>query len=126
MGSPNCPEHTRRSCTIPTGAAIVGVADFNGDRQNDLLLSYASTRKTTVYYLNGPNKTGEAAGPTLTTGWALKEVADMDGDGRPDLIDYMPRTGGRPRCVTSVASVVTGTAAGSGIARGLPAGGSVT
>jgi hypothetical protein len=72
--------------TLPVGWIVVGVADFNGDRQPDYLLYNTSTRRTAVWYLNNNVFTGSTFGPTLPANWNLVGVADFDGDGRPDYL----------------------------------------
>ena len=72
--------------TLPAGWIVVGVADFNGDRQPDYLLYNVSTGQTAVWYLNNNVFVGAAFGPTLPANWKVVGVADFDGDGRPDYL----------------------------------------
>jgi hypothetical protein len=48
--------------------AIVGVADFNADRKPDLLWRNATTGRTAIWYMDGPNWNGQYADvlPTVT------------------------------------------------------------
>jgi hypothetical protein len=53
------------------GWQLVAAADFNGDGGPDYLLYKASTRQTTIWYLNNNVYAGGANGPTLPVGWSL-------------------------------------------------------
>src|SRR5438874_2508949 len=79
--------------SLPVGWIVVGVADFNGDRQPDYLLYNTSTHQTAVWYLNNNVFVSAAFGPTLPAGWKVVGVADFDGDGRPDYLLFNSSTG---------------------------------
>jgi hypothetical protein len=57
--------------TVPTGWALVAVADFNLDGHPDFLLYNATTRHTLIWYLNNSVYVGGAYCPTLPVGWSL-------------------------------------------------------
>jgi hypothetical protein len=57
--------------SLPVGWAVSGVADFNGDGQPDFLLYNAATRRTYLWYQDGPTMLGGTYGPTLPAGWTL-------------------------------------------------------
>jgi hypothetical protein len=59
--------------------------DFNLDGHPDYVLYNASTRSTTVWYLNNNVYLTAATGPTLPAGWRLVDVADFNRDGKPDF-----------------------------------------
>ena len=74
--------------TLPTGWALVGVADFDRDGHADYLLFNPSSGYTAIGYLSGRTLIGAAWGPTLPSGWALVATADFNGDGNPDYVLY--------------------------------------
>jgi len=95
--------------TLPAGWIVVGVADFNGDRQPDYLLYNTSTHQTAVWYLNNNVFVGGAPfGPTLPAGWKVVGVADFDSDGRPDYLLFNPTTGQTAIWYLSGTSFVSG------------------
>jgi YD repeat-containing protein len=67
---------------------LVGTADFNGDRGEDLLWQSAQTGELVVWMMNGltllesRRLTPESSGKN----WVVRSVADFDLDGRMDLI----------------------------------------
>jgi hypothetical protein len=70
---------------------FVGIADFNGDGNGDLLLYNGESGALQVWYLNGVARTGIgnfAAGldVPLTLGWGVAGIADFNGDGKPDIL----------------------------------------
>ena len=76
----------------------VGIADFNGDGQDDLLLEENESGALQVWYLNGVNQIGVGnlgAGLNVfpPTTWVLVAIADFNGDGHPDLL-WHNRTSG--------------------------------
>jgi hypothetical protein len=69
--------------------SIVGVADFNGDSQPDLLWRDASSGRTTIWHMEGPTWNGGYADvvPTVSDpNWSIVGVADFNGDSKPDLL----------------------------------------
>jgi hypothetical protein len=94
--------------TLPVGWIVVGVADFNGDRQPDYLLYNTSTHQTGVWYLNNNVFAGGAFGPTLPAGWKVVGVADFDSDGRPDYLLFNSSTGQTAIWYLSGTSFVSG------------------
>lgn len=73
------------------GAPLVAT-DFNKDSKPDYLLFNASTRQTTIWYLNNHALIAAAAGPTLPAGWRVADVADFNRDGYPDYALFNPGT----------------------------------
>lgn len=68
--------------------SIVGIADFNGDGQKDLLWQSNTTGLLALWYLQGAN----VSSTTLTnpstvsdTSWKVAGVGDFNSDGHPDI-----------------------------------------
>ena len=73
--------------TLPSGWALAGVRDFNGDGKLEFVLYKASTRQTALWYLNNNGVfTSGIFGPTLPAGWTLIDVADFNLDGYQDYL----------------------------------------
>ena len=72
--------------TPTAGWVVLGVADFNGDGQTDILFQNTATREMGIWVMNGTTVTGWAALPTPTAGWVVRGIGDFDGDGRPDIL----------------------------------------
>ena len=74
---------------------VMGVGDFNGDGQSDLLWRNSATGENVVWYMNGATLTSTA--PLLTvapaSGWQLVGVGDFNADGKPDLLWRNSATG---------------------------------
>jgi len=75
-----------KTVAIPAGWQVVGVGDFNGDKQQDVLFFNPGNLQTMVWYLNKTAYAGQAAGPTISAGSALIGTADFDGNGKPDFL----------------------------------------
>src|SRR5438045_1836143 len=78
--------------TLPVGWIVVGVAEFNGDRQPDYLLYNTSTHQTAVWYLNNNVFVSAAFGPTLPVDWQVVGVADFNGNNKPDYLLFNSST----------------------------------
>jgi hypothetical protein len=68
---------------------IVGLADFNGDGNIDLLWRHFESGRTTIWYMTGPTWNGNYADvePTVVgSDWSIVGIADFNGDGSPDLL----------------------------------------
>jgi hypothetical protein len=66
--------------------------DFNRDQKPDYLLFNASTRQTSIWYLNNNVYLSSALGPTLPAGWRLVDIGDFNRDGKPDYVLFNPTT----------------------------------
>ena len=67
---------------------VVGVADFNGDGRDDLLLRHTAGGWS-YYAMNGRRQIPAASGPVdlpRSLEWRLAGVGDFDGDGRVDVL----------------------------------------
>jgi hypothetical protein len=66
--------------------------DFNRDQKPDYLLFNASTRQTSIWYLNNNVYLSSALGPTLPAGWRLVDIGDFNRDGKPDYVLFNAST----------------------------------
>ena len=73
----------------PVGYTAVGMADFNGDGNLDLVLQNDSSGEVSVWYL-GPLSNAYLGTSTILSpgvpGWRAAALTDLDRDGKPDLI----------------------------------------
>jgi hypothetical protein len=73
---------------------IAGIADFNGDRQKDILWRNSSTGENYVWYMNGTAVTGTGVLPPVTDlTWKIVGNADFNNDGKPDILWRNSSTG---------------------------------
>ena len=64
---------------------MVGVADFNGDGQGDLLWR-DSSGNIAVWLMNGATVMSSAALGNVPTTWMVVGTRDFDGDGMADIL----------------------------------------
>ncbi|GAM10010.1 dyslexia-associated protein [Geobacter sp. OR-1] len=80
---------TRTTITLPNTGRGLDVADFNGDGNLDIAVSFSGTNNVWVYRGDGTGKfTGASIGTATTSGndnYALA-AADFDNDGKSDII----------------------------------------
>jgi hypothetical protein len=75
---------------------VRGVADINGDGNNDVIWHHRQSGAVYVWFMKGTTPTGGAA---LTprrfadTNWQLRGLADFNGDGKVDLLWHNQATG---------------------------------
>jgi FG-GAP-like repeat/FG-GAP repeat len=73
---------------------IVGIGDFNGDGQPDLVWRNTATGDNAVWYMNGSSLVGSAMMLPLTDlNWKIVGIGDFNGDGKPDLVWRNTTTG---------------------------------
>jgi hypothetical protein len=73
---------------------VVGVGDFDGDGDPDVVWRHARTGQTTIWWLNGEALVGATAVPTVAdVRWRIVGVGDFSGDGRLDLLWWHATTG---------------------------------
>ena len=73
----------------PVGYTAVGMADFNGDGNLDLVLQKDSSGEVSVWYLGPSSRTYLGSYNILSPGvpgWRAAALTDLDRDGKPDLI----------------------------------------
>lgn len=76
-----------------------GIADFNGDGNQDILWRDYSSGRNAIWFMGGASNTSILSVSELTTvgtTWRIEGVADFNGDARPDLLwrDYSSGTNG--------------------------------
>lgn len=74
---------------------LVGVDDFDGDLQSDLIFHHAGTGAIEFWLMDGSARRGAPlplGAPGPPPGWNLAATADFDQDGRPDLLWQHPLT----------------------------------
>ncbi|MCL4504354.1 MAG: PKD domain-containing protein [Deltaproteobacteria bacterium] len=76
------------SVDAASGWQVLGVGDFNGDGERDLLWRNGLSGQNAVWYMNGGTLTGSALLPSLppNSGWQIVGVADFNGDNKPDIL----------------------------------------
>jgi uncharacterized protein (UPF0548 family) len=98
----NCQPNT--SCYPPLGAAnvtranpwnIVGIGDFNGDGNPDVVWQDPVSGAIQIWYLGGSGGVTLLGAANITTEnpWKVVSVADFNGDGHPDLLWQDPISG---------------------------------
>ncbi len=95
---------------VPASLQVAGVADFDGDERNDLMLWNPGDSTTSVWLLNGITRVGAARPLSGALGWPWRPeaTADFDHDGRPDVV-YRSESTGRivVRVVVGLSEVAT-------------------
>jgi hypothetical protein len=70
-----------------SGWQVVGVGDFNGDGQSDILWWHQMTGRVYVWLMNGTTYAGEQHIKTIGyTDWRIVGVGDFNRDGGPDIL----------------------------------------
>jgi hypothetical protein len=81
----------------PSTVTLVPFGDLDGDRQNDVLVRFASGELRVYRTYRGQAFTTNTPHTSLGTGWnqynVLTSPGDLTGDGRPDLIARKASTG---------------------------------
>ena len=75
---------------------MVGMGDFNGDGQPDILWQHQATGSLSAWMMNGTNLVSLATvnpGMVSDTNWKIVGVADFNGDGHPDILWQHQTTG---------------------------------
>jgi subtilisin family serine protease len=76
--------------SFPSEDKVAGVADFNQDGQQDILLRNTSTGEMQIWYMNGQNKLGEApiiyGFNTPGSNWVIEGVGNFNNDNSPDIV----------------------------------------
>ncbi len=75
------------------GWSIVGVGDFNGDSQNDILLTKSDTGETSVWLMTGTTWDSTVALNDVANSWQPVAVADFNSDGDSDILWRNANTG---------------------------------
>ncbi|MEV6501619.1 FG-GAP-like repeat-containing protein [Streptomyces prunicolor] len=81
----------------PSTVTLIPFGDLNGDRQNDVLVRFASGELRVYRTYRGQTLLTSTPHTSLGTGWnqynVLTSSGDLTGDGRPDLIARKTSTG---------------------------------
>jgi aromatic ring-cleaving dioxygenase len=74
---------------------VVGLADFNGDGQPDILFQNSSTGDLVVWLMNGTDlaEIGVLHPSTPGAGWQAASIIDLNNDGKPDILFQNQSTG---------------------------------
>ena len=72
---------------------IVGVGDFNGDGNPDIVWRNSATGETIVWYMQGVLRLGTETLETLPPPWNIIDISDFDRDGSPDILWKNSATG---------------------------------
>ena len=79
-----------------TNWKIMGVGDFNGDGQPDILWHHQTTGTLSAWLMNGTNLAALGTvnpGVVSDTNWKIVGVGDFNGDGQPDILWHHQATG---------------------------------
>ena len=71
--------------SVPAAWSIVGVADFNGDGQADILWRHTSGA-VVAWLMNGATVASVATVGSASSDWSIVGVADFNGDGKADIL----------------------------------------
>ncbi|MCW3100866.1 MAG: (Myosin heavy-chain) kinase [Chthonomonadaceae bacterium] len=76
------------------GWKVVGVGDFNGDGESDLVFQNRTTHQVVIWFMDGPVYQGGASLPYYPpAGWQVVGTGDFNGDGKSDLVFQNQTTG---------------------------------
>jgi hypothetical protein len=70
---------------VPTNWAVVGTADFNGDKKSDILWRN-TTGDTAMWLMNGTSILSNVGLGNIATNWMVASNGDYDGDGKGDIL----------------------------------------
>jgi hypothetical protein len=86
VGGTILPAPTNSSGQTDPNWQVVGMADINGDGNQDVVFHHSLTGQNYVWYFSHGTYIGGAALPNASdTSWNLVAVGDFNGDGHPDL-----------------------------------------
>jgi hypothetical protein len=74
---------------------VVGVGDFNGDKQADILWRHTATGHNALWLMHGLTRTNSKTTltPLANTDWAVVGVGDFNANGKADILWRNTRTG---------------------------------
>ena len=70
---------------VATSWKVVGSADFNADRNPDILSENTSTGQHVIWLMNGARYSSYADLGTVPTSWKIVGSGYFDGDGNPNI-----------------------------------------
>jgi len=72
---------------VPLAWQIVGVGDFDGDGNADLMWRHAQTGDVSAWLMNGTMvKSAAVLWSGVPLAWQIAGMGDLDGDGKADLV----------------------------------------